>query len=123
MSEIANAGREGVASAFVVCCAGVGIMAGNLAVLIVLAACSPDQLAVWGWRLPFLAAVVNGGLVSAAGRQLHTAYCILHTAYCILHTAYCILQTADCRLQTAAVVREQQAHVAWAAAPARSPPC
>jgi MFS family permease len=65
MVEIASKGREGVAAAFVGCSAVTGILLGNVAVLIVMAACSPEQLLLWGWRLPFLAVVGSGSLVSA----------------------------------------------------------
>jgi hypothetical protein len=65
IGEIASKGREGMAAAFVVCAASLGILLGSLVVLTVLAACSPDQLLVWGWRIPFLLAVVSGSLVSA----------------------------------------------------------
>ena len=75
MVEIAREGTEGRMGAFVFATALSGIIFGNAAVMIVQAACSPEQLLVWGWRLPFLFAAVSGGLVSGAGLGRRAAAC------------------------------------------------
>ena len=65
MSEITPQGTEGRTGAFMFGSANFGVAIGNVAVMIVMAACSPEQLAVWGWRIPFLAAIFTASLVSA----------------------------------------------------------
>ena len=65
MTEIMGSHRQGMAGAFITMCATSGTALGNTAVMIVQAACTPEQLLVWGWRIPFLLAAATGLLVSA----------------------------------------------------------
>jgi len=69
MVEIAPRGREGLAGCLMPAASGIGGILGNVAVMIVTAACTPQQLLVWGWRLPYLVTAFNGGLVSGGQQQ------------------------------------------------------
>ncbi|KIZ04144.1 Putative proline/betaine transporter [Monoraphidium neglectum] len=61
-AELAPPGWEGRHSTFIVAFCQAGLLAGELAVLLVVAACTPAQLAVWGWRIPFLIVIFSGSL-------------------------------------------------------------
>ncbi|KAI8471631.1 MAG: major facilitator superfamily domain-containing protein [Monoraphidium minutum] len=60
--ELAPPGWEGRQSSFIVALCNVGVMLGNLLVMLVVGVCTPEQLHVWGWRIPFLLVVVTVGL-------------------------------------------------------------
>jgi len=57
--ELAPAGRRGLYGSITSLGGVVGIGAGNAAVMILHAALSPEQIAAFGWRLPFLATAVS----------------------------------------------------------------
>lgn len=60
--ELAPPGWEGRQSSFVVALCNVGVLLGNLMVMLLVGVCQPDQLRIWAWRIPFLLVVVTVAL-------------------------------------------------------------
>lgn len=60
--EMARPGKEGRSGSHMVAFCQAGLILGDVAVMAVVAACTPQQLDVWGWRIPFLLAALTGGV-------------------------------------------------------------
>ena len=60
MIENAPQGRRALSAAIGGVGNGLGIQAGSVTALVVASLTTPDQLAAWGWRIPFLLSVVVG---------------------------------------------------------------
>ncbi len=62
MIENAPAGRRALSSAIGGAGVGLGIQAGSFAAYLLATYLTPNELTVWGWRIPFLFGLVAGGI-------------------------------------------------------------
>lgn len=69
-TESAPANRKGFYGSFAQVGVPVGVILANTTFLVVLSATSPEALAAWGWRIPFLASIVLIGLALYAQFRL-----------------------------------------------------
>ncbi|GBF97663.1 MFS transporter [Raphidocelis subcapitata] len=58
-AEIAPPGWEGRHSTFIVAWCQAGLLLGEAMVMLVVAVCAPQQLDLWGWRIPFLLVIIS----------------------------------------------------------------
>ncbi len=58
LAERASAPRRGLVSSLATLGANVGTLMGSAMGTLVAALLTPEQLAAWGWRLPFLAGII-----------------------------------------------------------------
>lgn len=71
MVEHAPPGRRGLIGALAVCSGTAGILAGSATGAALAMSMSPETLAAWGWRVPFLAGLLVGGAGVLLRRGLH----------------------------------------------------
>ncbi len=60
--EYARPDRRGFLSSFVSSTSALGTVAGSLVVLLFTSILTPDQMSSFGWRIPFLVAIITGGV-------------------------------------------------------------
>lgn len=65
LAEGAPPARRGLVASLATLGANVGTLMGSAVGTVVAVALTPEQLAAWGWRLPFLAGIVLGGVALA----------------------------------------------------------
>ncbi|HEY9847146.1 MAG TPA: MFS transporter, partial [Candidatus Caenarcaniphilales bacterium] len=70
LSESTGAKHKAFFSSLPIATAALGIMISSLVILIVQGNVSPDALQTWGWRLPFLFAILPGAVVLWLRRNL-----------------------------------------------------
>lgn len=66
VQEVAPYGWEGTLVNTMASSSKFATIVGNLVVILLEATLTHDQLYLWGWRIPFLSAILTGGVVSYA---------------------------------------------------------